>query len=675
MLAVTPNEVIRPNQGFISMQRGTVQVQGDHLQKITSTRNPLKALEELIWNGLDADADEIFVQFEEGELARLGGIRIIDHGTGIPYSEALHLFESLGGSWKARQEKTKKGRYIHGKNGQGRFKAFALGKRVSWETTCLHEGEKVSFTITANSSDLRSFEVSDPIPSAQRTGTTCLIEDIHRDYEVWANEEVIDAVTEDFAPYLYEHRRVKLVYDGVSIDPASVIAHHETMPVSALDAQGEALTGSLTAIEWKTRAKRTLYLCTSKTFPIHKVQPKIRARGFTFTAYLSATYFDAFADENNASLLDLDTDALKLMDAARECLRDHFRTREAELARDRVAEWKDQRIYPFSGEAADPIEQSERQIFDVLAVNLVDHSKEIDESGPEAKKVTFGLLKAAIESGPSAVRKIFQEVLQLPVELQEDLSQLLEHTTLSALIGASREIIDRLDFLASLQMLIFDPQSKRQLLERSQLHKILEQRTWLFGEEFHLSLSDQGLSAVLDKHLRLLGRAERSPEPVLREDGTVGIVDLMLSRLIPQNRGDQREHLIIELKRPSQPITNEIAGQLLSYARAVAADERFVETNTSWSFWAISNEIDDVASGLANQENRPPGLYYFQPTSPNIKVWLKTWGQIIQECEGRHKFVRDRLDYTATDESALAHLRQMHEKYLPPVFKRDDKGV
>jgi hypothetical protein len=77
--------------------------------------------------------------------------------------------------------------------------------------------------------------------------------------------------------------------------------------------------------------------------------------------------------------------------------------------------------------------------------------------------------------------------------------------------------VDRLDFIAALSMLVFDPKSKQQLLERSQLHKILENRTWIFGEEFNLSASDKSLTDVLDKHLALLGR-EPTATSVLRED-------------------------------------------------------------------------------------------------------------------------------------------------------------
>ncbi|WP_293726365.1 hypothetical protein [Thiolapillus sp.] len=45
-------------------------------------------------------------------------------------------------------------------------------------------------------------------------------------------------------------------------------------------------------------------------------------------------------------------------------------------------------------------------------------------------------------------------------------------------------------------------------------------------------------------------------DPVLRVDGRKGIVDLMLSRQIPRNHGNEREHLVVELKRPNVKIVS-----------------------------------------------------------------------------------------------------------------------
>lgn len=60
----------------------------------------------------------------------------------------------------------------------------------------------------------------------------------------------------------------------------------------------------------------------------------------------------------------------------------------------------------------------------------------------------------------------------------------------------------------------------------------------------------------------------------------------------------------------------------------------------------------------------------YESRKPKVEVWVKTWAEVIQDCEGRHKFVRERLNYSATEESALAHLQKMHEKYLPTVFRK-----
>lgn len=95
------------------MQQIEVKVENDHIQRIT-TAKPIAAISELIWNAYDADAREVKVELEEGQLTKLGVIRIVDDGTGIPADEVETCFQSLGGSWKNRSAKTNSGRSIHG---------------------------------------------------------------------------------------------------------------------------------------------------------------------------------------------------------------------------------------------------------------------------------------------------------------------------------------------------------------------------------------------------------------------------------------------------------------------------------------------------------------------------------------------------------------------------------
>ena len=75
-----------------------IQVAKDHLERLTKA-NGTTALMELIWNSLDADAKNIFVNAKTGPLG-ITQIIIEDDGNGINYKEAEAVFGTLGGSAK-----------------------------------------------------------------------------------------------------------------------------------------------------------------------------------------------------------------------------------------------------------------------------------------------------------------------------------------------------------------------------------------------------------------------------------------------------------------------------------------------------------------------------------------------------------------------------------------------
>src|SRR5260221_5866617 len=116
--------------------RVSVEVQNDHLEKLTTASRPVIPIAELIWNALDADAKNVSVELERNPLNGIELIRIRDDGHGITPQVAGTAFGHLGGSWKrAAQRSHGEHRILHGKDGQGRYKAFAMGNGVSWMTT------------------------------------------------------------------------------------------------------------------------------------------------------------------------------------------------------------------------------------------------------------------------------------------------------------------------------------------------------------------------------------------------------------------------------------------------------------------------------------------------------------------------------------------------------------
>jgi hypothetical protein len=645
----------------------SVQVQGDHLETLARTRSPIDAVAEMIWNSLDADATLVQVSFESNAIGGLRAVRVLDNGLGLPYDEAVSAFEKLGGSWKKSAGRTRgKGRLLHGKQGKGRFRAFALGDTVEWKTRFADNGGITAYAITGRRASLATFEVGDARKTNGAPGTEVAISDLTKDHPSLRTTDAVETLSEQFALYLRQYPGITISYDGTRVDPAVVessVADYDLPPVRLGD--GREIGAVLTVIEWRAPSKRALFLCDAAGFTLHEMQPGIQAPGFSFTAYLKAEYMRELEAEGAFMLEELHPELKTVLAPAKEQLRTHFRRRAAEAAGALVEEWKRQDVYPYTGEPRDVIEEVERKVFDVVALNVNEYLPEFDAAGRKSKRLSFGLIREAIGSNPSALQRILGDVLELPKEKQEELAELLQRTSLEAIINASKIVADRLNFLTALELLVFDEPSRSTLRERTQLHRILADHTWIFGEEFNLSVDDQSLTSVLRAHLKHLGREPADQEPVLRSDGTQGIVDLMLSRLVPQPKPDQREHLVVELKAPSVKIDNAAMLQLQSYAEAVAQDARFKDSGTKWVFWALSNELKESVRNTARQPGRPEGTYYEDPER-RYTVWVKTWGQLVLECKARLQFFQNHLKYAADNESALAYLRAAHAKYLPP---------
>jgi hypothetical protein len=649
----------------------------DHLQALANVRSPFTSLTELIWNAFDADANNVAVAFELNALDALEKVRVADDGTGIPRSEAEIAFGSLGGSWKATARTTlNKARNLHGKTGKGRFRAFGIGGIVLWKT-CYQDGKDAKeYTISGALDSIDSFAITEEQPTTNPTGTEVVISGITENFVSLLNHDAPKRIAEEFALYLLEYPTVTLTYNGQKVDPNDAIARRSDFTIADVEITPEKKVSSvLTIIEWGASQSRTLYLCNSHGIAMHQISPRIHAPGFNFTAYLKSDYLEEL---NKDGLLlfsgeeDMHSGLEKVLNAAKAELRTYFKGRAAENTAALVQEWKEQNIYPYQGDPTSEVETAERQVFDIVAVSVNEYLADFEDASDKSKKFTFNLLKQSLRENPESLQKIFQDVLNLPKETQDDLAELLKQTTLPAIITATQKVADRLNFLKGLETLVYEPESKKVLKERKQLHKILAAETWIFGEEFHLTNSDESLTTVLKKYYAKLGRELEDTTDVTRADGKDAIVDLMLARLIPQARAEERDHLVIELKRPSVKIGLEELGQIESYAFAVANDERFRDTKTRWTFWVVSNDMDDAARRRTRTKGLPDGCI-FQDSEQPITIWATTWSQILEKSRARLEFFRKHLEFDANDESGRAYIQKVHGKYIPEHLKASPK--
>lgn len=643
----------------------TVDVQPDFIQRLASVSGkPLTGLLELVWNALDADATEVVVSFEENKLDGLVKIRVKDNGGGIDPEHVQTYFGSLGGSWKQAKRHTPSKRVLHGSQGKGRFKAFGLGGRVQWSTT--FGNPRVRYMVVGRLADIKNFEMSKPVaaPLKAATGTEVIIENVESNFPSLRGVDAVQNVAEATAIYLEQYPGITLRYDGMVVDPKAVQEHRADYHLGSVATDDGEQTVKLLVIEWTTAATRKLYLCDDDGCTLNEMAPGIQAPGHSFTAYLQSPYIRALEQSNQLALAELHPGLAGIIDLAKKKLKEHFAKRDAEKAADTIKRWQLEHVYPYSGEPTSPVDAAERQVFDVVALNIDERLTDFGERDIRSRKLTFRLVQQALKESPEALGKILMEVLDLPVQKREEFAELLQRTSLSAIINASKVVTDRLDFIAGLNNLVFDPDMVKTLKERTQLHRILASETWVFGEEYHLMVDDLGLSELLRSVIASEGLDIHLDTPVTTHTGHVGIVDLMFGRAKKHWGGSGREYLVVELKRPKVKIDIAALQQCWKYAEALVAHPKFAATNTRWDFWALSTELDAFAKKQTSQPNRPLGVYMDDPDG-RYRIWAMEWGTLLREAESRHQFFKDQLNIEVTGDDAAAYLRKMYASYLP----------
>jgi len=639
-----------------------------HIKTLTEA-SAIKALSELIWNGFDASSRIVTVTLSYNSMEGLDSIVVEDQGTGIPYKDVELFFGGIGDSWK----KIKKNTYhhpLHGQNGKGRFKAFCLGADLEWKTTFEDQTAYGTYSIIGNHNKIEEFKISAVEKNKNgKKGTKVSISNLHKKANELLKEKTRNELTKSFAVFLTEFPHLELNFNGSKIDPKSVQNYSKDYDLTEDCAEITMHPVKLTIIEWNIETERVINLCSAKGISLEEYEPKnrIKAKGFNFTAYLKSEYFQELENTGGLSLRELEPTVGKILDIAVSIIQEHFRKRIAEKYSGIVQEWKDQNIYPYQDKNSfTSVEKAEQEVFDILAANVQTFLPNFEKTEKTSKKFMFKLIAQAITENPESVQKIITEVLDLKKEDQDKLAELLDNTTLSSIISSATIVANRLNFLDELENLLFSERTKKVFTERDQLHKILESEAWIFDEQFALSLSEERLEKVLEKHITKLG--DRSDEidvsdPVMLPDGRTGRIDLMLSK-VDQPRDGEFDYLVVELKRPTKKIDADVLNQIEKYAIAVAEDERFLNVKARWTFLAISNELDAYATRKANQRNMPKSVV-FQDGELNITVLVKSWAEVIANARAKLQFINQHLQYEVTQESSQKYLKEAHAKFIP----------
>lgn len=661
-----------PKQKGRETKRVDIAVHQDHLRKLSKTK-PIQAVEELIWNSLDADATEIQVIIELNDFDGVREVRIEDNGAGMTREFAEGAFGSLGGSWKKNKSNTRAGRKYRGKDGQGRFTAFSIGGKISWASVSEADGKVTECKVTMTEDNIDHFYIEGGQTSQKkRRGTVVTILDVPETTHGLIGDDALVYLQDKLALYLVQYPGITITYNGIQISlDKAIFKRREYDTGVAVD--GTSYPAKVEVIEWSRPGKRGVYLCGVDGTSKMQVAGGGDGQTKRLTAHVKSEVFDILQETGRLHFEELDPVVRQLVGDARDAIDTYSRETANEEAARRISEWKQERVYPFENPPATPIETAQQGAFDVLAKEAEARVPEIRSQGRIAKRLFFRLLRHAVEHGPEQIQGIFAKVLELSKEQQADLATLLGKTSLSAIISSAKVVTERLEFLSAFEMLVHD--YRRELKERGQLQKLLEANAWMFGEEFSLAGAEISLKQALRHHASVVGE-DMDDAPVESVRGKkVDIVDLFLTRSVPIRQGQEYDFLVVEIKRPSRIIDASVYQQTLGYATALARDPRFFNQKIRWSFWMVGVDMDPLIRGQTRRNNHPEGRVTELSDEVDVEVWAFTWSELIHDCRARMEFFRRNLDYAVTEERAWETVGIQHADVISQVIAQPGQSA
>lgn len=237
----------------------SVNITSKGIQKVLRNYNEKQAIAEYIWNGFDANADTIRIDYVANALGHLESLDIADNGYGINFDRLQKKFDPFFESEKAIQiiapKHTSK---MHGRNGVGRLTFFTFAHNATWRTTYKAENGFRHGEIYISTGGLNSYShdfTAAPSPNAQ-TGTVVSFANLRIGQEE-LEETVLPFLINEFCWFieLNKHKNYSVIVNGKALNFSDNIKSQEEFNVFYADT---AVNFKVKYVHWKDNLHREL---------------------------------------------------------------------------------------------------------------------------------------------------------------------------------------------------------------------------------------------------------------------------------------------------------------------------------------------------------------------------------------------------------------------------------
>lgn len=236
-----------------------VNITSKGIQKVLKNYNERQAIAEYIWNGFDANANTIRVDYVANPLGLLEQLTIADNGYGINFDRLQQKFDPFFESEKSIQivapKHTSK---MHGRNGVGRLTFFTFAHDAVWHTTYRSEQGFRYGEIQISTGGLNSYshDFTAAPSSSGETGTTVSFTNL-RISQQDVEETVLPFLINEFCWFieLNKQKNYSVIVNGKTLDFSSNV---KTLEEFNLFYPDTAITFKIKYVHWKENLHKEL---------------------------------------------------------------------------------------------------------------------------------------------------------------------------------------------------------------------------------------------------------------------------------------------------------------------------------------------------------------------------------------------------------------------------------
>ena len=657
---------------------------------LPSKRNTFYALKELINNSIRAKAKNIRIDFvpqgDEDDIlyCKINKIIISDDGEGVSESRFANRIMEIATESD------------EGGNGTGRFAGLLIGRTMHIETTAYDQEKKKSTTtsVTFNAKDFTGGNINDmefDVESAEAEsqavhGYKVTLSDLYNNEPECPRKNKLSSEfrEENFAQAIFEHYpfyifndKVRFVINGglLKMEDFFLDSKKKNKIVDYTDTMGVEHKVLFQFYSLKLSDKRVRIFLQSATgiktiiaeFVYNSIWYSPEAMGAQFIVVESDVITpDLYANFSIESLGQNEwTSFSKII---RETIDERFKKGDVKY-RTFLEKLGADQFYPYTPQEREKKLPSE-QLFERSAY-LFEEDLKLLSTDNKTRKIVYLLLRKAIEDGNLAY--LFSDVLNLSKEGQSKLKELLRQTDMEEIVRFSSEVARKDQYLDFLNGLVYGDISKH-LLERKQLHKIVERHLWVFGEEYNETLklwSDTSLANNLDElHRKYLNYNPTKEDENLIEEvkGKVkSITDLFFYNEKKLGNG-RREVMIVELKAPKCAIGQKELNQVERYGYEISSQGAFPKQDVCYKILLISSRLTSFGRSLVNGtglNKRTPFLYKnITDNGSEIQIYVMEWSELINKNRMHLSYLGNKLKLKYDDVNEVFQ-REYSELMIP----------